>query len=94
MKRAVSEIIRWTGHVFTIVAAILFYIHLFTAALYGEFVVKVYFNYFGEGLIELIIFTIVLPFIAFSGIMQLKETYKSLKRRKENEDRSRYFDRN
>ena len=84
MRKEYSELLRWTGHVFTLVAAILFYVHLFTAAFEGEFVVKVYFNHFGEGLIELIIFIIVLPFIAFSGIMQLKETYDVLKRRKEN----------
>jgi len=82
MNREHSELLRWTGHVFTIVAAILFYVHLFTAALHGKFTVKVYFNYFGEGLVELIIFVIVLPFIAFSGIMQLKETYDVLKERR------------
>jgi len=83
MKREHSELLRWTGHVFTIVAAILFYVHLFTAALYGEFVVKVYFDYYGEGILELIIFIIVLPLIAYAGVMQLIETYNVLKRRKE-----------
>jgi len=81
MNREVKEILRWTGHVFTIVAAILFYIHLFVAALTGKFIVKVYFNYFGEGMLELILFIIFLPFIAYSGFMQLKETYDVVKRR-------------
>jgi len=92
MNKATSELLRWSGHVFTIVAAILFYIHLFVAAIYGKFIVKVYFNWFGEGLIELILFCIFLPFIAYSGIMQLKETYDEIKRRKKNEKRSRPLD--
>ena len=82
MNRATSEILRWTGHAFTLVAAILFYNHLVTAVLYGDFVVHVYFNHFGEGTVELIAFMVMAPFIVFSAYMQFKETFEAIKVRK------------
>ncbi len=79
MRPATCEILRWTGHAFTLVAAILFYNHLMVATFYGDFDVYVHFNYFGEGLPEFIAFMVMLPFIIFSAYMQLKETWISIK---------------
>jgi len=81
MNQKTKTTFKLAGYVFTIVAAILFYNHLFVAATNPGFHVTVYFNYFGEGLLELILFTCFIPFIVYAFILEIR-SIKKLNRRK------------
>jgi len=52
-----------------------FYIWLFVAMLHGG-EVTVYFNHFGEAVLEYIIYLIILPVMVYSIYYELKETKK------------------
>jgi len=85
-------LVRFAGTMFMFVAALLFYQHLFVAASNPDFSVVVYFNYFGEGTIELILFCCFIPLIIFSFAVQYLEIVKTIKG-KRYEKRSRDVDR-
>lgn len=59
-----------------LISTIMFYNHLFTAAYNPGFFTVVYFDYFGEGLIELIMFTIFIPFILIALFLETREVIK------------------
>ena len=92
MNQREKATLKITGYMFTLVAAILFYNHLFVAATNPGFQVQVYFNYFGEGILELILFTCAIPFIIYAFVLEIK-AIKKINRRKINETRSRPLDR-
>jgi hypothetical protein len=75
MNQKEKTVFKFAGHLFTLVATILFYNHLLIASLH-DFTVTIHFNYFGEGTIELIIFLCCIPFIMFSFILELQEIKK------------------
>jgi hypothetical protein len=81
MDEEVRRIFKFSGHMFTIVATILFYNHLFVAASNPGFQVQVYFNFYGEGLIELFLFLCFIPFIVFAFILEIKDI-RNLRRKK------------
>jgi len=55
-----------------------FYIFLYVAML-NDGVVVVYFNHFGEGITEYIIYTLLLPMIILSSILHIKSFRKTKK---------------
>jgi len=85
-------LVRFAGTIFMFVAALLFYQHLFVAATNPDFSVIVYFNYFGEGTLELILFSCFIPLILISVALQYLDLIKLLKRNK-HEKGNRYLDR-
>jgi len=80
MKRNLPLILDQLGIRLMFAITINFYIWLFVAMLHGG-EVTVYFNHFGEALIEYIIYFIILPVMVYSIYYELRET----KRRKKNE---------
>jgi len=78
MNTKIKTIINYTGFVFMIVSTILFYNHLFTASRNPKFFTIVYFDMFGEGQLELLIFTLAIPFIAFTIINHYYNLIKSI----------------
>jgi len=66
MNRKVYNIIKFAGFMFMIITTIMFYNHLFTAASNKKFFTMIYFDYFGEGQVELFFFVIAIPFILFT----------------------------
>lgn len=96
MNQQARVMFKFSGSIFTLVAAMLFYNHLFVAANNPKFFVVVYFNYFGEFYLEVILFLCFIPFILFSFATEFKNTYKYLQKakrqkyeilRKENDNR-------
>lgn len=79
MNQPSRVMFKFSGSIFTLVVAMLFYNHLFTAAQNPGFYVVVFFNVFGEGNIELLIFLCFMPFILFSFTMEFKNTLKFIK---------------
>lgn len=83
MNQKLFNLIRYTGFVFMVVCTIMFYNHLFTAARNPKFFTMIYFNMFNEAQIELLIFTIAIPFIIFTianeyyNILKHKESKRS-----------------
>lgn len=75
MNEKLSSILEYTGHAFTLIAAIMFYNHLYTAAGNPGFFVVVYFDFYGEATFELIFFTLCVPFIIYSFAMSAKRVY-------------------
>ena len=73
MKKDPSVIFRFTGTMFMLVTTILFYHSLYVAAGNPGFFVTVYFNFFGEGLFELVLFTLCIPFITYAVYKQIKD---------------------
>ena len=92
MNNKSKRVLKFSGYMFTIVAAILFYNHLFVAATNPGFFVVVYFDFFGEGLLELILFSCFIPFIIYAFALEVIEIRK-LKRGRNYEKRSRPLDR-
>jgi len=76
MNRKTESILEFAGHIFTLVAAILFYNTLYVAAGNPGFFVVVYFDYFGEGTLELILFTLFIPFIMYSYIITYRRALR------------------
>lgn len=87
MNKKLFNVIKFTGFVFMIVSTILFYNHLFTAANNPKFFTVVYFDMFGEGQLELFIFTIAIPFVLFTVTTETYSIYVG--RRSEYESRSK-----
>lgn len=90
-KKFVKELVEYSGFLFLMVAGILFYRHLYVAATNPQFLVHVYFNEFGEGTVELILFSCFIPFIIYSFIANTKEVAEVIADKKvkkyENENR-------
>ena len=82
MNQSTRVIFKFSGSVFTLVAAILFYNHLFTAATNPGYFVVVYFNFFNEFLFEIALFLCLIPFILFSFVTEFKNTVNYLKKEK------------
>ena len=82
MNQQARVMFKFSGSIFTLVAAMLFYNHLFVAAQNPGFFVVVYFNACGEGILELILFLCFIPFILFSFATEFKNTYKYLQKAK------------
>lgn len=80
MNQKIHNIIKYIGFVFMIVCNILFYNHLFTASRNSKFFTIVYFDLFGEGQIELLIFTIAIPFIVYTIITECYKIFKGEKK--------------
>jgi len=72
-----EKIVKFSGTIFMFISALLFYNHLYTAFGNPGFYVVVYFDAFGEGMLEIVLFTFFIPFILFSVIMEFKGTIKS-----------------
>jgi len=96
MNQQARVMFKFSGSIFTLVAAMLFYNHLFVAAQNPGFFVVAYFNYYGEFYLEMILFLCFIPFILFSFATEFKNTYKYLQKakrqkyeilRKENDNR-------
>ena len=66
MNRKVFNVIKFTGFMFMIITTFMFYNHLFTAAGNKKFFTYVLFDYFNEAQIELLFFTVAIPFILFT----------------------------
>ena len=80
MNQLARVMMKFSGAMFTLVAAMLFYNHLFVAANNPGFFVVVYFNACGEGILELILFLCFIPFILFSFVTEFKNTCKYLQK--------------
>ena len=77
MNEKVISVYKFTGIIFMTITSLMFYNHLYTAAGNPGFFVTVYFNYFGEGTMELIIFTLFLPFIVLAFLIEAKEVIEN-----------------
>jgi len=71
-KKDPARLIKFTGTMFMLVTTILFYESLYVAAGNPGFFVVVYFNYFGEGMLELVVFTALIPFIVYTIWKEVK----------------------
>ena len=80
MNRPIRAILKFSGSIFTLIAAMLFYNHLFVAAGNPGFFVTVYFDYYGEGMLELFVFLCFIPFILFSFSTEFINTLTSIKK--------------
>jgi hypothetical protein len=80
----VKKIFVFSGLTFMFMSTILFYNHLITASLSDSFSVIVYFNAFGEGTFELVMFLIFIPFIAYAYFSEYMEITRRVRRRKRN----------
>lgn len=74
-------IFKLSGSIFALATSTLFYISLYVAA-FSNFKVIVDFNHFGEGLFELILFTIILPLIIYSVYVDVKNFTKTKPKQK------------
>lgn len=70
------------GSILSFAIVINFYIILFVAMMHGG-KVTVYFNIFGEAVLEYIVYLIILPFIVYSFWLKLKMYRKHRRERKE-----------
>ena len=75
MKNDVKTIFKFSGFLFMLVSTILFYQSLYVAANNPGFFVIVYFDHFGEGLIELILFTAFIPIILYTIAVEVREVF-------------------
>jgi len=66
-----KSVIKISGVIIMLMITINFYIFLFVA-MANNGVVTVYFNHFGEGLLEYIVYILLLPMILFSFYLHLK----------------------
>lgn len=74
----IKPIIRISGTIITFVITINFYIFLLVAMTHDDIVV-VYFNHFGEGLLEYVVYLLLLPVIMASFCLHLKEYRREMK---------------
>lgn len=72
-KRDPTKLLRFSGILSMLITTILFYESLYVAAGNPGFFVTIYFDYYGEGLIELIVFTALLPLIGYAIIKEVKD---------------------
>ena len=72
----ILHICKYSGILFMAVCTVLFYNSLFTA--YGNpgFFTWIYFDAFGEGFLELMIFLLLAPFIIFAIVLESINIYK------------------
>jgi len=70
MKQTTINLLKYPGFIFMVISTILFYNHLITAATNSKFFVYVYFDFWGEGLFELVFFIIAIPFIAITIVLE------------------------
>ena len=75
-SRLFYKSLRLSGIMWLTVSTMLFYNHLYTAARNPGFFVVVYFDHFGEGLLELILFSAFIPFIIYVLYDELKRFTK------------------
>lgn len=73
-----TTIFKLSGSIFTLATSLLFYIYLYTAS-FSNFKVILDYNYYGEGPFELVLFTLVLPFILYSTYADVKTFIKQSK---------------
>jgi len=71
--RLIKRTLRLAGMMFMCVSSALFYQSLFVASRSPHFFVTVYFNRFGEGMMELILFVAFIPFILYVVADEIKE---------------------
>jgi len=71
-----TKILKFSGFLFMLVTTILFYQSLYVAAGNPGFFVVVYFDYFGEGLLELVLFTSFLPIIMYTIVQEIRNVTK------------------
>ena len=88
MNRTEIQIIKLAGFTMMLVATIMFYNHLYTASTNPGFYTTVYFDYFGEGLFELVFFTLAIPLILFAYVSEYIDTKKMIKENGNNESRT------
>ena len=81
--KAIIQICKFAGILFMAVSTFLFYNSLFVA--YGNpgFFTWIYFDAFNEGFFELIVFIIVIPFIALALVLEGINLRKTLQESKE-----------
>ena len=77
------KLIVYSGFLFMTISTILFYQNLYVASTNPEYLVKVYFNQYGEGTIELILFSCFIPFIIFTFVMMSKDVAEVIALKKE-----------
>jgi hypothetical protein len=75
----IDRIISFSGLMFMFITSIMFYNHLFTAFRNPGFFTVVYFDYFGEGMFEIIVFSIFIPFIGYTMFKEVKENLEAKK---------------
>ena len=66
MKDCFTVILKFAGTMFMGISTFLFYNHLLSAYFNPGFSVVVYFNYYAEGLFEIVLFLLLIPFIIFA----------------------------
>ena len=81
--KLIDRIITLSGLMFMFITSLMFYNHLYTAFRNPGFFTVVYFDYFGEGTLEIIVFTLFLPFIAFAIYNQIKQIISRPKPKKD-----------
>ena len=70
------RIIKFAGIMFMFITSIMFYIHMYTAFSNPDFSVHIYFNHFGEGMFELLFFSMVFPLILFAFSYEYATTWR------------------
>jgi len=82
MNQRLAQFINLIGIIFMIVSTVMFYNHLLTASGNPYFFIDVYFDMYGEGALELFLFTLFVPFILFTIVYQFYQFYVLIKRQK------------
>jgi len=90
MNQQNRKVIKFAGYIFTMITAIMFYNHLFVALFNPGYHVTVYFDYYGEGFIELIFFIIFIPFIIFTFLLEVIDIIK-IKQLGKKKDQNKLF---
>ena len=87
MKENKKMFIKSLGDRLSFAIVINFYVWLFVAIFKGNGIVKVYFNHFGEALIEYIVYIFIFPIMLYSLVYDLLE-YRKRRRMKKNDIKS------
>lgn len=66
-----KKIIRFSGNLILFFIAINFYVFVIVACVSGTYSLNVYFNGFGEGPLECIVYMIILPIIIYSTLLNI-----------------------
>ena len=82
MKSQPLQICKFAGFLFMAVCTVLFYNSLLVAHGNPGFFTWIYFNAYNEGLIELLIFILLLPFIALTIVIESFDMYKLIQNKK------------
>lgn len=77
--KGIDRIISVSGLLFMFITSVMFYNHLYTAFRNPGFFTVVYFDYFGEGMFELVVFSLFIPFIGYTMFKGIKETLEEKK---------------